>query len=237
MPEGGLVSTVEDMSHYLIAQLNGGTYQGARLLSEESMEAMHHPDTPGAPEGEGYGMGWIIEPWRDTRLVHHGGSLENFRAFAWMLPEHDYGFIVLINQNGFIPAMLAYSEIPEGVASLLLGRDPETGLSMRVLYGIAAAVFLITMLIDLRWWFEIIRRKKKPSGSKAGRIATAAGGFLRAGALYALPTLMMTAMDRGFSWTLGWAMAPTVILFIAWNVGMGASKGAMRSWMLVRGND
>lgn len=235
MPEGGLVATAEDMAHYLVAQLNGGAYAGRRVLSAEGIAAMQQPDTPGAPAGEGYGMGWIVEPWQDTHVVRHGGSLENFRAFAWLLPAHDTGFVVLINQNGFVPAMLAYSEIPAGIATRLTGSEPERGLSMRVFYGGATAVFLLVAVLDVRWWLRAIRRKTALGDSRVGRLVPVIGGFLRAGAFYALPYGLLAAMDRGFSWDLGWAMAPTVVLFIGWNVVMGAAKGVAR--MLMRSKD
>jgi CubicO group peptidase (beta-lactamase class C family) len=228
MPEGGLVATSEDMAHYLVAQLNGGAYADRRVLSAEGIAAMQQPDTPGAPAGEGYGMGWIVEPWRDTRVVRHGGSLENFRAFAWLLPAHDTGFVVLINQNGFVPAMMAYSEIPAGIAALLTGAEPETGLSMRVFYGGVVAVFLLVVVLDVRWWLRTIRRKAAAYNSKSGRLVRLIGGLLRTGAFYALPYVLLAAMDRGFRWGLGWAMAPTVVLFIGWNVVMGAAKGVAR---------
>jgi CubicO group peptidase (beta-lactamase class C family) len=228
MPEGGLVSTAEDMAQYLVAQLNSGMYADRRVLSAEGIAAMQRPETPGAPPGEGYGMGWIIEPWQDTRLVRHGGSLENFRAFAWLLPAHDYGFVILINQNGFVPAMLAYSEIPEGIATFLIGGEPETDLSMRVFYGIVTAVFLVVIVLDLRWWRRTFRYRAMSADSKAGRLARALGGLLRAGTFYALPFILLAAMNRGFNWALGWAMAPTVVLFIAWNVVMGVTKGIVR---------
>jgi CubicO group peptidase (beta-lactamase class C family) len=235
MPEGGLVSTAEDMAHYLIAQLNGGAYGGTRILSAEGIAALQRPETPGAPPGEGYGMGWIVEPWEDTRVVRHGGSLENFRSFAWLLPAHDYGFVILINQNGFVPAMLAYSEIPAGIAALLTGDEPETGLSMRMFYGIATAVFLLVAVLDVRGWLRVIRRKASPERSKARRVARAVGGLVRAGVFYALPYGLLAAMDRGFSWSLGWTMAPTGVIFIGWNVAMGAGKGLVRAWRLIRG--
>ena len=237
MPEGGLVSTAEDMAHYLIAQLNGGEYGGTHVLSAEGIAAVQRPDTPGAPPGEGYGMGWIVEPWQDTRVLRHGGSLENFRAFAWLLPAHDYGFVVLMNQNSFVPAMLAYSEIPEGIARLLIGRDPETGLSMRVFYGGITVLFLAVMAVDLRGLILLLRRAHGASSVTTGQLIRVIGGFVRAGLFYAFPFLLLATMDRGFSWSLGWTMAPTIVLFIGWNVVMGVTKGAAQIRMLIRSKD
>jgi CubicO group peptidase (beta-lactamase class C family) len=50
---GYLMSSAEDMSHYLIAQSNGGRYNGISLLSPEGIDTMH----AFAP-GFSYAMGW-----------------------------------------------------------------------------------------------------------------------------------------------------------------------------------
>ncbi len=230
MPAGGLVSTADDMAHFLIAQNEGGIYQGHRVLSAESMAQLHRPDTPGAPPGEGYAMGWIAEPRNGTSILRHGGSLENFRAFAWLLPEQSYGFAVLINQNGFVPAMLAYSDIPEGIADLLTDEKPSDGLAMRTFYWGFTAIFAAVAALDLRWWLVgFPNRWKGARGGSSTRLWIGlAGGILRAAIFYALPYALLRALGRGFTWRLGFAMAPTVVILIGWNVAMGGAKSLAR---------
>jgi CubicO group peptidase (beta-lactamase class C family) len=240
MPEGGIVSTAEDMAHFLIAQNNGGVYDDVRVLTAEGVAQMHRPDTPGAPPGEGYAMGWIVEEREGTLTLHHGGSLENFRAFAWLLPEEAYGFVVLINQNGFVPAMLAYSDIPEGIADLLTGNEPSTGPAMRMLYWALTAVITVVVALDLQWW--LARFSSGWKGDDAKQMARpwtpwlgVAGAILRGGVFYILPTVVLQGMGRGYTWELGFSMAPTLILFIGWNVLMGVSKSIARVLMALRG--
>ena len=43
LPAGQLILSAEDFGHYLIAQLNNGSYQGVSLLSPSGMEEMHQP--------------------------------------------------------------------------------------------------------------------------------------------------------------------------------------------------
>ncbi len=236
MPEGGLVSTADDMAHFLIAQNNGGVYDGTHVLSAEGVVQMHRPDTPGAPPSEGYAMGWIAERRDGTPVLHHGGSLENFRAFAWLLPEQSYGFAVLINQNGFVPAMLAYSDIPEGIADLLTDKEPSTGLAMRTLYLVITAIFAAIGALDLRWWMvsfpQLWKEIKEPSSAILwiGFLT----GFLRAIIFYASPYALLRELGRGFTWNLGLAMAPTVVIFIWWNIAMGVTKFLARTLALLR---
>src|SRR5690606_28424342 len=42
-PSGFLISSAEDMTHYLIAQLNDGTYGKQQLLSPQGIATMHMP--------------------------------------------------------------------------------------------------------------------------------------------------------------------------------------------------
>ena len=43
LPSGQLISSCEDMAHYLIAQLNQGRYGDAAILSPKGVAEMHAP--------------------------------------------------------------------------------------------------------------------------------------------------------------------------------------------------
>ncbi len=230
MPYGGLVSTAEDMAHYLIAQMNGGSYAGERLLSPDGVTEMRWPNTPGAPEGEGYGMGWIIEPFGDTYVVRHGGSLENFRAFAWMLPESGYGIVVLLNQNALLPMELADSDIPAGIASLLVGSEPSVSPPMRLVYLALSAMAALVVAHDIRWWFTALPKWRRQEGPRSGigRALPILADLILAAILYSLPYIFLRLMGRGFTWRLGLAMEPTVILLLWWGILMRVSRSVAR---------
>jgi CubicO group peptidase (beta-lactamase class C family) len=57
---GGLVSTVDDYSHFAQMLANGGAFNGKRLLSPRTvrlMASVHLPSTlPGRVAGEGFGL-------------------------------------------------------------------------------------------------------------------------------------------------------------------------------------
>ena len=42
-PAGSLSSTAVDMAHFMIAQLEGGSYDGASIMSPETTQLMHTP--------------------------------------------------------------------------------------------------------------------------------------------------------------------------------------------------
>jgi CubicO group peptidase (beta-lactamase class C family) len=59
-PAGFLISSAEDMSHYLVAQLNGVTYQHSQVLSHQGIDMLHAP-VARMSSSSSYGMGWAID--------------------------------------------------------------------------------------------------------------------------------------------------------------------------------
>src|SRR5919205_4472939 len=58
-PAGFLISSAEDMSHYLIAQLNDGTYGKKHVVSPQGIATLHSAGAQMSPSSS-YGMGWVI---------------------------------------------------------------------------------------------------------------------------------------------------------------------------------
>lgn len=69
MPAGGLFSTAEDISKFCRMILNGGVWEGKRLVSEASVNEMTTRQTV-AGISENYGLGWAT--WGDG--YGHGGA-------------------------------------------------------------------------------------------------------------------------------------------------------------------
>lgn len=59
-PAGGLFTTVKDLSHFMIAHMNGGVYKDKRILEEETVNEMHKIQTPGNKYSFYYGLAWLI---------------------------------------------------------------------------------------------------------------------------------------------------------------------------------
>jgi len=57
-PSSYLISNTQDMTHYLIAQLNAGRYADTSVLSPEGVAAMRRPAVREGDKDEFYGMGW-----------------------------------------------------------------------------------------------------------------------------------------------------------------------------------
>ncbi|HSR46594.1 MAG TPA: serine hydrolase domain-containing protein [Anaerolineales bacterium] len=122
---GGLVSTGEDLSRYLMALLNGGRLGEARILSRAGIAAMQHAAADQRILGKvvtSYGMGWFISPVDGTKLVSHGGNLPEFSSFLGLLPERKRAIVLLTNADHGLPFVL--SEVGEGIGALLAGHQP-----------------------------------------------------------------------------------------------------------------
>ena len=65
-------------------------------------------------------MGWFLENYRGTKVVHHGGNIDGFTALVSFAPKEKIGVAVLANMNATsLPTVLAYRAFDE-----LLGLDP-----------------------------------------------------------------------------------------------------------------
>ncbi len=84
-PAGLIVSDAQDMSHYLVAQLNGGRYEGAQVLSSAGVTEMHRGSAD-AGGGDSYAMGWMDSVGVDgERFAWHSGRAPPTRP-SWSCP-------------------------------------------------------------------------------------------------------------------------------------------------------
>ncbi len=136
-PWAGLFSSAEDMAHYLIAQLNGGQYQGNAILSPEGITTLHQPGVE-TNQWSGYAMGWWVDPNFDLAtqgsagrlsdysipvVISHEGSWSNFRSLALMVPEQKTGVVLLMNTNN-ISIESAFGMAGWDVLLIYLGKQP-----------------------------------------------------------------------------------------------------------------
>ena len=127
LPSGQLISSAEDMAHYLIANLNGGRCAGAQILSPEGIAELHRPAVEtmvlGYEQGW-YAMGWYVVGQDQTMALHHSGLTPDFFAYMALLPEQKKGLVLLLNADHFMmqPVM---AEVDAGLTRLLAGNAPK----------------------------------------------------------------------------------------------------------------
>jgi CubicO group peptidase (beta-lactamase class C family) len=147
-PSGFLISSAEDMAHYISAQLNGGRYGNHQLLSPQGITTLHTPGSRISPLSS-YGMGWVIQGQSGSTRIWHDGDISNFHSNLLLLPEQHIGIVILINVGGFFNSAALNVSI-EGVAAILLG-DSLTASTNPPLTIILQVMLLAALLIPVLW--------------------------------------------------------------------------------------
>jgi CubicO group peptidase (beta-lactamase class C family) len=130
-PCGAIVSNIEDMSHWLIALMNQGKYNGKQVLPAEVLKATLQPaialpntalETRGWSEilNAAYGMGRQTASYRGHLLTLHGGDLPGFHTQVSFMPQDHIGVIVFVIGNHSQPL---YNIVSYNVYERLLGID------------------------------------------------------------------------------------------------------------------
>jgi len=107
---GGIYSSVNDMSKWMIMQLQKGKYGSEKqniLFSEKEQNEMWElqtiiPSTTKPPYNthfRGYGLGWFLSDVKGYKEVTHTGGLEGMVTEVTLFPELNLGIVVLTNQQ------------------------------------------------------------------------------------------------------------------------------------------
>jgi len=154
IPWGGIYSSAEDMTHYLIAHLDQGVYLDQEILSPNVMAELHAPG-----KISNYGIGWVVyssyKPNVETyTAISHEGGGPYFHSFVLLVPEKKIGIILLINMDDpTIESILSYTGWI--TAEIYFGKDPTYPQPSepiifqysRIIYGV-----IILLLITGVFW-------------------------------------------------------------------------------------
>lgn len=122
-PAGSLLSSPDDISKWMICQLNKGQNEnGARLWEESRSQEMWTMHTPKTLSGwkiqnfptlslSGYGLGWAMESYRGKKLVMHGGGYDGMISQTGLVPEENFGIVILTNNLNWLPGALFYQAV------------------------------------------------------------------------------------------------------------------------------
>ena len=158
---GGIVTSAGDLAHFLIAQLNGGRYQGQALVPPESLGLMH---TPPAGTETTYAMGWTEITIAGRPALEHNGILSTFLADAVLLPEEEIGIALLFNVNSTATSAFGLPAIRNGLVDLLSGRPAQAGPLTVAAWGwltagltVIGGLLAVRSLIRLPGWAQRAR--------------------------------------------------------------------------------
>ena len=130
-PAGAIISNINELSHWLVALMNDGNYQGKQVLPPNVLKATMQPAI-GLPNALGealgywevlnpdYGMGRQTASYRGHLMTFHGGDLPGFHSQVSFLPNEKIGVIVLVIGDHAAPL---YNVVSYNVYERLIGMD------------------------------------------------------------------------------------------------------------------
>ena len=230
----GVITTAEDMAHYLIAQNNGGRYQGRQLVSPESIALMQ---TPPAGMKTNYAMGWIESTVNGRRAVEHNGVLSVYAADTVLLPEENIGIALLYNVSSLPTNAFGQPQIRSGLIALLTGEQPKTGWMNVGLWGaftalltLTGAILAVRSLLALPRWAK--KARVKPLWQLLpGILWTFAPALML---LWGIPVMTARFGDRVFGFVSLYKSMLGIFTWLALTGMLGAINGAARIGILLR---
>ena len=115
-PAGTIKSNVEDMSHWIIAQINGGRYKGKQVIPEAAIKETQIPQTISDKSGRWpelshplYGLGRNILTYKSRQITTHTGAIDGFFSNLTLLPFDSLGIFIIYNSEtaGSIRSVIA----------------------------------------------------------------------------------------------------------------------------------
>jgi hypothetical protein len=150
-----------------------------------------------------------------------------------LLPDQDYGIVLLYNVNNLL---IPYENIRNGLISLLLGEQPETGgLNARMLGIIVAVVALVTLLLQIRALLRLPRwRERTRSWSFWRLLPGLVWAFVPAALWLALPALTAQFSDRVFGYEQQFTSFPGIFIWLTVTAVLGALIGIAHLILIFR---
>ena len=96
-PAGGLSTTATDMAVFMLANLQNGTYNGHRILENETIQEMHQPHFTSHAVMPGVCLGFYEMVINNQTVITHEGDARFFKSQMTLLPEHGIGLFISYN--------------------------------------------------------------------------------------------------------------------------------------------
>jgi len=134
-PAGSILSSVSEMTRWMLLMLGEGELDGKRILSKEVAAEVWKPSIiyPMSAESRDlfpsthfstYGLGWGLRDYRGRFIATHTGGIDGMLSQLLLAPEEELGIVVLTNTS---PAgTFAHLTVTFHVLDAYLGAERET---------------------------------------------------------------------------------------------------------------
>src|SRR5215212_10357436 len=93
-PEAPIRATATDMAKFMLAHLENGEYDDARILEESTTLDMHTQHFTHDPRLSGWTYGFAVSRENDQHIIWHNGESARFNTIVALLPEERTGLFV-----------------------------------------------------------------------------------------------------------------------------------------------
>lgn len=97
LPSAGLKSTADDMTKFMIANLNNGTYENTTILNEDTIDDMHKSHFPVGINIPSMCYGFSENYINGVKVLIHGGNEYGFYSMLYLIPNSNLGFFISTN--------------------------------------------------------------------------------------------------------------------------------------------
>ena len=99
-PAGSFSISAMDITHFILAHLQDGTYNGAQILKPQTVKEMHSRQYGPDPKVNGMCLGFYEESRNGHRIIGHGGDTVYFHSDLHLIQDTNVGFFVSYNSLG-----------------------------------------------------------------------------------------------------------------------------------------
>jgi CubicO group peptidase (beta-lactamase class C family) len=99
-PAGSVSITADDITHFIIAHLQNGEYQGARILEASTAQTMHSRQFSASPHLNAMCLGFYQENRNGHSIIGHGGDTQYFHSDLHLILDSNVGFFISQNSLG-----------------------------------------------------------------------------------------------------------------------------------------
>jgi CubicO group peptidase (beta-lactamase class C family) len=99
-PAGSLAASGSDMARFMIAHLQDGEYQGARILAATTARQMHGTPLPMIAPLNRMLLGFYEQNYNGHRVISHGGDTEYFHSDLSLFLDDHVGLFISMNSAG-----------------------------------------------------------------------------------------------------------------------------------------
>jgi CubicO group peptidase (beta-lactamase class C family) len=103
-PAGTIKSNIEDMSHWMIAQLNGGKYKSQQAIPGSAIKETLVPNNIADKESKWdelsnslYGLGRAIQTYKGYKISTHTGSIDGYYSNLTFIPSENIAIFLVHN--------------------------------------------------------------------------------------------------------------------------------------------